>query len=265
MAEITAKEKAAIAEVLIPVFSRSRSKQFSLPEDHEQLEREFRCDIVLRATDGELAKFEHTRPKGNVELERIRPQHGARVHDLLDAHMKSAGLKGVVVVLGLDPPPARSRDQEVVAGWLASFIVKKARRERLTYFNFDVIEDWEGWLNFVSKYVKKLVVAPGDDPEGDSGTIRSDSRVGHLVDSVGDFREALESKAKRYGSAASGNMLLVEFDNFPLEQRDLPEVKEAAAQTAHAFDEVWAVNFRQRKDCWRIWPPEDIEAPKERA
>jgi len=262
MAEITEAEKVALADVLAPAFGSKRGKLFSLPQDHEALEKQLLCDLVLKSPDGEVAKFEHTRTKGNVELERIRPQHGGRVHDLLQENLKAAGVTGVIIVLGLNPPPSRAREQERVAYWIAHFIAGKVNKEKLTYFNFDVVEDWDGCLKFVSKYVYKLKIASGG-PEGSAGIIRMDSRMAHLVDAVGDFQEALEKKAERYGPAASGNILVVDFEAFPLERLDLAEVEEVAAKVKHSFDEVWAVNFRHLRNCYRLWPADKTEAAKE--
>ncbi len=257
MAEINPQERQAIVDVLAPVFSSKRGKDFALPGNHGALEEEHSCDIVLRAPDGELAKFEHTRTKGNVELERIRPKHASRVFDLLQAAFKSAGLKGAVVFLTLDPPPARPADQETVAWWIAGFIARKVREGRLTYFSFDVVKDWTR-LRFVEKYVKQIVINPGD-PDHDIAIAMSHSRIGYLIDSVGDFRDALDRKARRYGKAASGKMLVVEFESWPLDNLDLPEVKEVGKQVSHAFDEVWAVHLRYGNACWRIWPPDVSE------
>ena len=268
MADLSPVEKVVIAGIVAPAFSTQRGKEFTLPPDHEDLARLFSCDLVLGAEDCEVAKFEHTRAAGDEddkELERVRPDRGGRVLDLLQECLNAHDARGAIITLVTDPPPAGREDQDRLAGWLCGFILKKLREGRLTYFALDVVEDW-GYLSFVAKWVKKLVIAPGS-PDAPAGIISATSRMGHLIDTAGRFREALERKANRYGAAASDVILLVDFDMFPLQDIDLPEVVETTMKTKHPFREVWAVNnYPGDQRCWRVSPSptpgETVQGPR---
>ncbi len=254
MADLTAVEKEIVAGIVAPAFGAHRGKVFTLPADHEDLERELRCDLVLRAEDGEVAQFEHTRPAGETMAERAHPNQAAQVDYLIQQRLNASGTRGAVILLGWNPPPAKKADQEWIADWVCSLILTKLRRARLNYFAFDLVDDWETRLQPVAKWLSRIVIAPAP-PDTRAGIIGSTGRMGHLIDDGARLREALEKKANHYGPSAADVILLVDFDTFPLQLLDVPEAVEVATSTPHRFKEVWALNnFTGNQLCIRLWP-----------
>jgi hypothetical protein len=255
MAELSSVEKDSLAIILCAAFSKDRDKHFTLPPNHEELEGQLRCDLVLRADDGELLQVEHTRPSGDVLAERIHPAQASTIDHLIQQCLNAHGARGTVITLVWEPPPEKKQDQVWIAEWVCSFILAKLRRKRLTYFSLDVVDDWDGRLRAVVPWLKKLVIAPGS-PDGPAGIIGSTGRAGRLVDDAAMLKEALERKASRYGPSAADLILAVDFDLFPLQFMDMPEALEVASITRHHFKEVWAVNnYAGNQNCRRLWPP----------
>jgi hypothetical protein len=257
VADLSPVEKVVIAGIVAPEFGRERGKAFSLPADHEETELRLRCDLVLRSEDGEILQIEHTRAAGDEdvrEIERVRPDKGGKVHELLQECLNARGARGAIVTIVMDPPPDQKKDQDFLAYWLCYFIVEKLRRGRLSYFALDVVEDWDNHVRFVSRWLKKVIIAPSST-EAPAVVITSTRRAAHLVDAVSRFKLALKSKAEHYGKSAAGVILLVDFDMYPLDRLDLPKVQEVALTTRHPFREVWALNSSPgNQGCLRLWP-----------
>ncbi len=254
MADLSPVEKLAIAATLAPAFSTYRGKAFNLPGDHEELTRRYSCDLVLRAEDGEIAQFEHTRPSGDVLRDRVRPIQGGRVHHLLQQCLNARGARGVAVYVGMDPPPAKPTEQEELAFCLCRFVLEKLRRERLSYFTFDVERDWDRRLRHVSQWLREIRIVPTSQ-ESPAGVMSTISRMGHIVDTAGMFREALERKANRRYASAADLIVLVEFDLSPLDMLEVSEVREIAKATSHPFKEIWGMsNYGWQRQCVCLWP-----------
>ena len=254
MAELTTDEKITIAGILAPAFSARRTKAFHLPADHEAAAEEGRCDFVLRAGDGELAKFEHTRPKSENELERVKPDHARQVAGLLGECLKQRGIREITVALILDPPPRTTRERRRLASWLCDFVAKKVRDGRLAYFALDVPDDWNGYLALVQEWLASISVTPG--PAGQEAVVfASGSRMGHEVNSVARFKEAVKRKSVKCAGSAPGLVLLVEFDPFPISTIFLSDLRDAAREMAPRFKEIWVLNnYVGDQRCWCIWP-----------
>jgi hypothetical protein len=256
MSELTTTEKELIAAILAPEFSARHAKRFALPADHEALATENRCDLVLRADDGTVAQFEHTRPRGNPLEERIKPDQGGRVMEVLQECLNARGVRGAVVTITLDPPPQSKHEQEVLGAWLASFIVDKIERGRRTYFSLDLIDDL-AHLRLIEKWLKRLVILPAD-PEAPAGVGLTTSRMAHIIDTPARVKEAIERKNAKCGAARGTVHLIVDCDLFPIDRLDFPDAVSVAASTPHRFGEIWAVQkFIGRERCLLLGPREE--------
>src|SRR5438093_8286053 len=82
-----------------PAYSREHGKEFIVPEDLVPEGREEGVDFLLRAHDKSVAKFQHTRPAGDVVKERVAPDHAWKVTEVIEESLQRRGVSGIRVWL----------------------------------------------------------------------------------------------------------------------------------------------------------------------
>jgi hypothetical protein len=262
MAEASTQEIRMVAALLAPAYSEAHRKEFTVPEDCALTGPEVGVDFILRAGDGTVARFQHTRPAGDVKKERVAPDHARKVEDVIEESLQRHGVSGINVWLTFREPPA-SKDEILTAGmWLAGFIHEQVRKGQESYFNFDMHEHWEPHLSRLSKWIYAIRIERGN-AKGRVGFCTSSEPMAHqLVPCEERFKRAVEKKAVRYGTAGADLALVVDFEPFPISEIFLDSIKQEHQSKKYPFTEIWAVNlYSTSEGCWRMWQrPEEESA-----
>jgi hypothetical protein len=205
-------------------------------------------DIVLFDGNEKLG-LQAVRAVADSVREFKRPKWADAVVSLLVERFKAVKPRhGVIIDLNFHDPPKNDKDAKTLAYWLEFLIREKLKRERLSYYTYDARFD-DHYLPHIKDYVSEIRILP-DKGRGKSVCFITGASEGFPKPWLDDMQRvviAVQSKQKKYTNV----ILLVDSSSFPVDDYDIPLIKEALAEMK--FPEIWIVNnFSSNRNAIRV-------------